>query len=416
MTRVEEMLPWWRRLHWQIAVALVLGMAAGAAIGPPAGEYFGWMGDVFVRLLRMVIVPLVVASIVSGVASITGGHGLGRLFGKTIGYYALSSLLAILVGLVLVNAIKPGAGANLAVASQAALPELSTPSSVSQLLLDMVPVNVVMAASQGDMLGLILFCILLGAALASLPPQSSNGLVSFFQSGFEAMMKLTGWVIAVAPLGVFGLMARMVGTTGFSSFKALGLYMMTIAAGLLIHLFLILPLLLIVLGRINPRIHFRNMIEPLVMAFSTSSSGATLPVTLRAVEQKVGVSNRTSSFVIPMGATVNMDGTALYECAGVLFIAQALGIDLSFGQQAVVVLTSLLASIGAAAVPSAGLVIIFLVLESVNLRGPQVDAIVGMMLAVDRPLDMMRTSVNVFSDSCGAAIIARSEGESDVDT
>jgi Na+/H+-dicarboxylate symporter len=158
------------------------------------------------------------------------------------------------------------------------------------------------------------------------------------------------------------------------------------------------------------------MIEPLVMAFSTSSSGATLPVTLRAVEQKVGVSNRTSSFVIPMGATVNMDGTALYECAGVLFIAQALGIDLSFGQQAIVVLTSLLASIGAAAVPSAGLVIIFLVLESVNLRGPQVDAIVGMMLAVDRPLDMMRTSVNVFSDSCGAAIIARSEGETDVDT
>jgi Na+/H+-dicarboxylate symporter len=157
------------------------------------------------------------------------------------------------------------------------------------------------------------------------------------------------------------------------------------------------------------------MVEPLTMAFSTASSAATLPVTLRTVEDKVGVSNRVSSFVLPMGATINMDGTALYECAGVLFIAQVLGADLGTGQQLVVVLTALLASIGAAAVPSAGLVVIFLVLESVNLRGPEVDVIVGAMLAIDRPLDMYRTAVNVFSDSCGAAIIARSEGEKTVD-
>lgn len=415
MEQVEIQPPWWRRLHWQIAVAMVAGIAVGAAMGPAAAEYFGWLGDLFVRLLRMVIVPLVVTSIVSGIASITGGKGLGRLFSKTLGYYVLSSLLAILVGLVLVNIIRPGANTDIASASSAALPELSTPSSVSQLLLEMVPINVVNAASQGDMLGLIVFCILLGAALAALPSTTSGGLIGLFQAAFEAMMKLTGWVIAVAPLGVFGLLARMVGTTGFSSFKALGLYMVTITAGLLVHLFVVLPLLLIVLGRINPRIHFRNMIEPLVMAFSTSSSGATLPVTLRTVEKRVGVSNRTTSFVVPMGATINMDGTALYECAGVLFIAQILGIELGFGAQAVVVFTALLASIGAAAVPSAGLVIIFLVLESVNLKGPQVEAIVGMMLAVDRPLDMLRTSVNVFSDSCGAAIIAKSEGETGVD-
>ncbi|MDH5628251.1 MAG: dicarboxylate/amino acid:cation symporter, partial [Candidatus Krumholzibacteria bacterium] len=194
-----------------------------------------------------------------------------------------------------------------------------------------------------------------------------------------------------------------------------GLYMLTIALGLLVHMFVILPLLLILLGRINPRVHFRNMLEPLAVAFSTASSGATLPVTLRTVEEKVGVSNRISSFVLPMGATVNMDGTALYECAGVLFISQVLGFDLGIQQQMVVVLTALLASIGAAAVPSAGLVIIFLVLESVGLRGPEVNAIVGAMLAIDRPLDMFRTSVNVFSDSCGAAIIARSEGEDGVD-
>jgi Na+/H+-dicarboxylate symporter len=192
--------------------------------------------------------------------------------------------------------------------------------------------------------------------------------------------------------------------------------MLTIASGLTIHMFVTLPILLIVLGRIDPRIHFRNMLEPLTTAFSTSSSGATLPVTLRTIETKVGVSNRVSSFVLPMGATVNMDGTALYECAGALFIAQVLGAEIGLGQQVMVVFTALLASVGAAAVPSAGLVIIFLVLDAINLRGPEVAVIVGTMFAIDRPLDMYRTAVNVFSDSCGAAIIARSEGEDGVDT
>jgi proton glutamate symport protein len=182
------------------------------------------------------------------------------------------------------------------------------------------------------------------------------------------------------------------------------------------HLFLTLPLLLIVLGKISPRIHFANMREAMVVAFSTSSSGATLPVTMNVVEKQVGVSNRVASFTLPMGATVNMDGTALFECVGALFIAQVLGFGLTPLQQAIVVLTALLASIGAAAIPSAGLVVIFIVLEAINLRGPEVNLIVGSMLAIDRPLDMYRTVVNVFSDSCGAAIIARSEGEVDVDT
>ena len=176
------------------------------------------------------------------------------------------------------------------------------------------------------------------------------------------------------------------------------------------------PLLLILLGRIRPQVHFANMREPLLIAFSTSSSGATLPVTMAAVEEKIGVSNRIGSFVLPMGATVNMDGTALFECVGAIFIAQALGFDLTIIQQVVVLVTAVLASIGAAAVPSAGLVVIFIVLEAINLRGPEVDLLVGSMLAIDRPLDMCRTAVNVFSDSCGAAIIARTEGETEVDT
>jgi Na+/H+-dicarboxylate symporter len=194
------------------------------------------------------------------------------------------------------------------------------------------------------------------------------------------------------------------------------MYALTIGAGVTFHLVVTLPVLLIVLAKISPRIHFANMREPLLIAFSTSSSGATLPVTMSVVEEKVGVSNKVASFVLPMGATVNMDGTAVFECVGALFIAQVLGFDLTLMQQAIVVLTALLASIGAAAVPSAGLVVIFIVLEAIGLRGPAVNVIVGSMLAIDRPLDMYRTAVNVFSDSCGAAIVARSEGETEVDT
>lgn len=409
--------PWYRKLHWQILLAMAVGLMLGgnSVFGAEAAAKLGWLGDLFVRLLRMVIVPLVLTSVISGVASVGGGGTLGRLFGKTMGYYVLSSLLAILTGLLMVNLIRPGDGANLATASAQALPELSTPSSPVDLLLDMVPTNVAAAAVQGDMLSLILFSILFGLAIVHLPEKPQQSLLGFFEAAFQAIMQLTSWVIRLAPIGVLGLMTRAADRLDASSFKALGLYMVTIAGALSIHLFVTLPLLLLLLGRIKPSIHFRNMIEPLTMAFSSSSSAATLPVTMNAVEKRVGVSNKVSSFVLPMGATINMDGTALYECAGVLFIAQAMGIDLTLMQQATVVLTALLASIGAAAVPSAGLVIIFLVLEAVDLRGPNVELIVGAMLAIDRPLDMFRTAVNVFSDSCGAAIIARSEGESQVD-
>ncbi|MFQ5526651.1 MAG: dicarboxylate/amino acid:cation symporter [Thermoanaerobaculia bacterium] len=403
--------PWFRKLHWQILIAMAAGIAVGLIGGQAVVSRVGWLGTLFISLLRMIIVPLIITSIVSGVASIGGGRDLGRLFGKTLGYYVLTSALAILAGLVAVNLIKPGVGANIGGADKAALPELSAPSSPVDVLLDIVPLNFFSAASEPDMLSVIFFCIVFGMAVAHLPEEPRTALLKFFDAGFQAMMKLTSGVIMFIPLGVFGLIARLVGESGLESFKALGMYMLTIVVSLSVHLFVTLPIVLMLLGRIKPQIHFRNMVEALVMAFSTSSSAATLPVTISNVEKKVGVSNRISSFVLPMGATVNMDGTALYECAGVLFIAQVMGVDLTMGAQLVVVLTALLASIGAAAVPSAGLVIIFIVLEAVNLRGPEVDVIVGAMLAIDRPLDMYRTAVNVFSDSCGAAIIAKSEGE-----
>ncbi|HAD74664.1 MAG TPA: dicarboxylate/amino acid:cation symporter, partial [Gemmatimonadetes bacterium] len=392
------------------------GALFGFVGGEPMADRVGWIGDLFMKLLRMVIVPLVLTSIISGVASVGGGRSLGRLFSKTMGYYVLSSFLAAFVGLLMVNLIRPGVGANLTGTDQQALPELSTPESPIQLLLDIVPQNVVQAAATADMLALIFFCIVFGAALSTLPDKSRRPLVEFFDALFHVMMTLTSGIIKFLPIGVFALITRMIGTTGFDAFRPLAMYALTIFSGVTIHFFVSLPILLILLGRISPRIHFANMREPLLIAFSTSSSGATLPVTMNVVEEKVGVSNKIASFVLPMGATINMDGTAVFECAGALFIAQAMGFDLTIMQQGIVVLTALLASIGAAAVPSAGLVVIFIVLGAIGLEGPDVNVIVGSMLAIDRPLDMYRTAANVFSDSCGAAIIARSEGETGVDT
>ncbi len=407
---------WWKKLHWQILVAMAIGIVAGLAGGESFADRVEWIGQLFMKLLRMVIVPLVFTSIVAGVASVGSGRAVGRLFSKTLGYYVLTSLLAIANGLILVNIFRPGERTDVASAIQADVPDLRTPSSPVDIIMDIVPANVFEAAAGSQMLAIIFFSILLGLSIVGLPAQPRDTLRNFFESAFQAMMKLTTWVIMTAPVGVFGLIATLVGRTGFETFGALGLYMFVLALGLAIHLFVTLPGVLFFLGRINPIVHFRNMIEPLVTAFSTASSGATLPVTMQTVETKVGVSSRVSSFTLPMGATVNMDGTALYECLGAIFIAQALGVSLGFTDQLVVVFTALLASIGAAAIPSAGLVVIFIVLEAVGLTGAGPAFIVGAMLAIDRPLDMFRTAVNVYSDSCGAAVIARSEGEENVDT
>lgn len=407
---------WYMQLHWRIAAAMLLGVIAGLVGGEPLADSVGWLGTLFIKLLKMIIVPLVLTSIVTGVASVGAGAGLGRLFGKTLGYYILTSFLAVMVGLLMVNTIQPGVGADLVSSETREMPDLTVIQSPVDLILDIVPDNFIAAAADTEMLAIIFFSIVLGISISTLKQSHREPLLSFFESGFAAMMKLTGGIIHIfAPIGVFALIAKLMGTTGLGAFKALGLYALMLVCGLSLHLFITLPLVLRLLGGINPVTHFRNMVQPIVMAFSTSSSGATLPVTIETVENKVGVSNRVTSFVLPMGATVNMDGTALYECAGVLFIAQVMGVQLGFEQQLVVVFTALLASIGAAAVPSAGLVVIFIVLQAVNLTGPQVELIVGAMLAVDRPLDMFRTVVNVFSDSCGAAIIARSEGETGVD-
>ncbi len=245
---------WYKKLHWQVFIAMGLGIIAGLIGGTEIVPRVEWIGLLFVRLLKMVIVPLVIFSIISGVASVGGGRSLGRMFSKTLGYYVLSSFLAIFVGLFLVNLIRPGVGANIAGAESRTIPELADAGSPADLLMRMVPENVMAAASKPDMLAVIFFCILFGAAIASLPEDPRQKLTGFFNAGFAAMMKLTGWIIRLAPIGVFGLITRVVGLTGFDSFRALALYMLTIASGLAIHMFVTLPLLLLFLGKITRRL------------------------------------------------------------------------------------------------------------------------------------------------------------------
>lgn len=260
------------------------------------------------------------------------------------------------------------------------------------------------------MLGLIFFSLLFGFFMTRIEEAYAESLYNFWQGTFQVMLKITDWVMQFAPIGVFGLVAKVVAGTGYAAFVPLAWFFLSVLAGLTVHMLVVLPLLLYFVGRVDPRQHYRAMAPALLTAFSTSSSAATLPLTMECVEKNAGVSNRASSFVLPLGATVNMDGTALYECVAAMFIAQAYGIELGFVQQFTIVLMALVTSIGVAAIPSASLVAIAIILAAVGLP---VEAI-GLILAVDRVLDMCRTSVNVFSDSCGAVIIARRTGEEGV--
>jgi len=409
------------KLHWQILIAMVLGAAAGAIFqgiygSEPSGTLFtlfSSLGTMFIRLLRMIIVPLIFTSIVSGVSNIGEGKKLGRIGLKTLSYYILTSMLAILVGLSLSNLFTPGVGVDIPVNKGFDPGQLQTPGSLMDILIRMIPLNPVHAAASGDMLGVIFFSIILGIGISRLKPDHGSLVKNIFNSFFELMMKVTEIVIRFAPVGVFGLMTKVVADTGFDMIRAVGKYMFTIALGLSVHLLITLPVIFFLFTRMNPLKHFKAMASALATAFSTSSSSATLPLTIRNVERNVGVSNRISSFVLPLGATINMDGTALYECAGVIFISQVMGLELTLLQQFVVVITALLASIGAAGIPSAGLVVIFIVTQAIGFKDADVAVIIGTMLAVDRPLDMFRTMINVFSDSIGTVVIAKSEGEKD---
>lgn len=379
-----------------------------AAYHNPQVYYISWLGDIFLRALRMLIIPLIISSLISGVANIGTGKNLGRLGLKTMGYYVMTSLFAIVTGLFLVNIIQPGRGADLNF-SKSVEGLVDKQRSLLEIIVDIVPANIVEAMVRSDMLSIIFFAILFGFFITKADKPAREQMTKLFNSFFEVMMKITMFIIRFTPIGIFGIVAKVVADQDdlLGLMGRMGIYMATVIGALAIHAFVTLPLLLKFIAKASPVKHFRNMGTPLMTAFSTSSSGATLPLTMTAVEENSGVSNKITSFTLPLGATVNMDGTALYECIAALFIAQAYGMDLTILQQAIVVLTALLASIGAAAIPMAGLVMITVILTAVGLPLEGV----GLILAVDRILDMFRTATNVWSDSCGAVIIATSEGE-----
>ena len=409
------------KLHWQILIALVLAGIVGWLSGP-AGAVFGvllvdvydFIGKLFLNALKMLIVPLIVSALIVGISGIGAREGIGRLGVKTVIYYLTTSFIAITVGLVLVNLIQPGIDPNLDGSAQAELP-VDIANAVSgkgmgdivEVFLRIVPTNIVSAAANGQMLGLIFFSLLFGFFMTRIREDLAKQQINFWQGVFAVMMKITNLVMKFAPLGVFGLVAAVVAKTGFSEFaKVLGFFF-TVFAALLIHLLIVLPLILRFVAGVNPLRHYKAMAPAMLTAFSTSSSSATLPVTIECVEKNAGVSNRTTSFVLPLGATINMDGTALYECVAAMFIAQAYGLELSFTTQFVIVFTALITSIGVAGIPSASLVAITVILGAIGLP---LEGI-AMLLITDRILDMFRTSVNVFSDSCGAVVIAKLEGE-----
>jgi len=360
----------------------------------------------------MVVAPLILTSIASGVANIGSGGNLGKLGLKTISYYLLTSVLAISTGLFMVNFIQPGIGADLGLVQEVKGLSIAT-ESFGNTLINIIPENIFEALVNNQMLSIIFFALLIGFFTSKLNEQNKTFLLTGVNAGFELMMKITNLIIKFTPLGVLGIVAVTVAEQSGDSValigisKRLGLYMITVLLALIIHSTIVLPLILKFFAKVNPLLHLKSMSIPLLTAFSTSSSSATLPLTMEAIENKAGVSNKVTSFVLPLGATINMDGTALYECIAAMFIAQAYGIELSFVEQIIVVATSLLASIGAAGIPMAGLVMISVVLTAVGLP---LEGI-GLILAVDRILDMFRTAVNVWSDSCGAILIANSEGE-----
>lgn len=410
-------------LHWQILIALFLAAVMGSWTGSEGTllgiqwlAIYSFIGTLFLNALMMVVVPLVMAAIITGIGNIGSQGGFGRLGLKTLGYYVASSFMAIMVGLFLVNWIAPGVSdqpppmleSNVAVVESVAGKGVG---DVVTVFLRMIPTNIVDAAANGQMLGLIFFSLVFGFFMAQSTGSGRDTLMSFWQGVFDVMMLITAWVMKFAPLGVFGLVAASVAKTGFDQFGNLALFFVTVVLALAFHFVVVMSLFLRFVGGVKqPWRHYQAMAPALLTAFSTSSSSATLPVSMRSLEQRAGVSNRVTSFVLPLGATVNMDGTALYECVAAIFIAQLFGVPLDLGTQLLIVVIALTTSIGVAGIPSASLVAISIILVAVGLPAEAI----GLLLVVDRLLDMLRTAVNIFSDSVGAVVIARSEGETDV--
>lgn len=365
------------------------------------------VGKMFIRALKMIVIPLIFSSLISGVTNIQNSKTIGRIGLKTLIYYLSTSILAIMSGLLLVNFFKPGIGTAINLNNIEA--KEIVPKPLSETLINIIPENIFVAFSKADMLAIIFFSILLGVFINKLEKPKREILTNIFDAIFDLMMKVTLFVIKFAPIGVMGIVAEVVAAqeNNLDIIIRLMQFAGVVLIGLCLHLFITLPLILLLVGKVNPVKHYKAMFTVLLTAFTTASSNATLPLTIETIEEKSGVSNRIASFSLPLGATINMDGTALYELVVAGFVAQLLGFDLTITQQFVLVSTALLASIGTAGVPMASYVTMAIIFEAIDLP----IHLMFIVFPIDRPLDMLRTATNVFSDTCGAVVIAKSEKE-----
>ena len=375
------------------------------------GAAIYWIGTLFLKGLKMIVIPLVVSSLLAGIIGLGDIRKLGRMGGRALGWYVTTSMLAAVTGLVLVNIIRPGVGPQIALPTSASAPESK---SFWEMLDGMIPSNPIQAAANFELIQVLVFTILFGCFTLAVKAEYRKIVGDVANAVFEIMMKLTLAIISVAPIGIGALIATLVATTGPELFSKLIGYFLTVLVALMLHLFVTIPALFWLLTRRNPYKVLRAMMPALLTAFSTASSSGTLPVTLNRVENNVGVSNKVSSFVLPIGATVNMDGTALYECIAVIFVSQLYAaanpdFTLTFANQLMIVFLALMVSIGAAGIPHAGLVMMVIIFEAIGLP----TALTAVLWAVDRPLDMCRTVVNIWSDTMGATAIAHGEKEID---
>ncbi|MDR9364101.1 MAG: dicarboxylate/amino acid:cation symporter [Balneolaceae bacterium] len=423
---------WYRKLHWQIIIGLILGLIWGllssiAGFNEFTSNYIRPFGDIFITLLKLIAVPLVLASLVVGVTSLNDMTKLSRMGGKTIGIYMVTTVFAITIGLASVNIIQPGKtlpeetrtslmdsyGEGVQERGDAADQLLE--QSPLQFIVDIVPENFFAAASDnGNMLQIVFVAVLLGVGIVQIPLQKSQVLINVFEALNDVIIKIVDIIMKLAPYGVFALMAVVIIDLAGDDIgqalvllKALGWYCITVVIGLLIHVIVVYSSLFKIFSKMKLRDFFRAIQPAVLLGFSTSSSVATLPVTMERVEKNLGVEDEVSSFVLPVGATINMDGTSLYQAVAAVFIAQALGLDLSIAQQLTIVLTATLASIGAAGVPGAGIIMLVIVLQAIQvpLEG------IALILGVDRILDMLRTAVNVTGDAAVSVAVAYTEGK-----
>lgn len=413
-------------LHWKIVIGMVLGLLFGLLMKnlEMKGIVVDWVkpfGTIFINLLKMIAVPLIVVSLIVGLSDLKDISKLSKLGGRTVVLYLFTTVTAVSIGLVLANIIEPGSFINEEsrksllenfagdAAQKIELAEKAKSSGPLQPLVDIVPDNFFMALSNnGSMLQVILFVILIGIGLILIDENKSKPVVDFFKGLNDVIMKIIDFIMMAAPYGVFALMAAlMVEIPDFSTLAALGVYALTVVLGLSLMMFVLYPTLLLTLAKMNPVRFFKAIAPAQLLAFSTSSSAATLPVTMECVTEKLGVDEEVSSFVLPLGATVNMDGTSLYQAVAAIFIAQAMGIPLDLQTQLMIIVTATLASIGSAAVPSAGMVMLVIVLGQAGIP----EAGLALIFAIDRPLDMCRTVVNVTSDAAVTTIVAKSVGK-----